>query len=383
MGSTTNISSNRRDLKDFIRLSIAFFCCLVILSFYQNVRLYAEGVLDSVITKSLFLLLLHHVGFTAIISLALAFVFNFLEKKRASLGFNTVGIIFFTVLVTEGLLIEYYVEYYEILGSGFYDRYTSNVSLGSFLATTSILLAFGSSCLVLFYRFTRSYYRIISKMYPFTIILFSLFLATLNSHKNPINENKTQHLAQSVTQDLLDFNKYSGDVTYPLLKPYKKQTDLLPFFELKEAKPNIVFIVMDGVGSDFVGEEAPYKDFMPYLNSLKGASLYWPNHLSNTGESISSIPSILGSLPFGNKGFTNIKNSLRRNTIYGILKDNGYRTSFYYGGNSALERLDKFLYEDQVDVVLDRKGFDTSFEKLEEDAAGNSLGYSDKDSLCN
>jgi len=136
---------------------------------------------------------------------------------------------------------------------------------------------------------------------------------------------------------------------------------------------------MDGVGSDFVGTKAPYKDFMPYLNSLIDESLYWPNHISNTGESVSSVPSLIGSLPFGNKGFTNINKSVRRNTLYGILKDNGYRTSFYFGGNSALERLDKFLYEDQVDVVLDRKGFDTSYQRQEEDEAGNSLGYSDKD----
>jgi tetratricopeptide (TPR) repeat protein len=358
---------------------MAFFGCLVVLSVYQNIRLYAEGVLDSVFTKSLFLLVLHHLGFTAILSLALVFIFNFLEKKKPSLGFITSAVILLVVLVSEGLLIEYYVQYYEILGTGFYERYTSNVDLGSFFIATSVLLVLGSSFLVLFYSITKSSYTIISSMYPFTIILFSLFLATLISHKNPINENKTQHLVQSVAQKVLDFNKYTGEAAYPLLRPYKTQTDLISFFDLKEVQPNIVVIVMDGVGSGFVGEEAPYKDFMPYLNSLISVSLYWPNHVSNTGESISSIPSVLGSLPFGNKGFTNIKNSVRRNTLYGILKANGYRTSFYFGGNSSLERLDKFLYEEHVDVVLDRKGFDTSFQKLEEDAAGNSLGYSDKD----
>ncbi|NNE01990.1 MAG: sulfatase-like hydrolase/transferase [Eudoraea sp.] len=379
MSSKTNISSNRRDLKDFIRLSMAFFCGLVMLSVYQNIRLYSEGVLDSVFTNSLFLLLLHHVGFTAIISLVLAFVFTYLEKKRPSLGFITAGIIFLVVLVCEGLLIDYYVQYYEILGTGFYDQYTSNVDLGSFLIAVIVLLILGASLLRLFYSITKSYYTIISRMYPFTIILFSLFLATLILHKNPINENKTQYLVQSVTNNILDFNKYAGDVTYPLLKPYATQSGLSPYFELNETKPDIVFIIMDGVGSDFVGKKAPYKEFMPYLNSLIDESLYWPNHISNTGESVSSIPSILGSLPFGDKGFTNIKNLIRRNTLYGVLKDNGYRTSFYFGGNSALERLDKFLYEDQVDVVLDRKGFDSSFQRQEEDAAGNSLGYADKD----
>ncbi len=379
MTKNINIASEKRDLKDYIRLVIAFFFCLVLLSFYQNMRLYFEGVLDSIINKSFFLLVLHHTGFTSLTALILAFLFNFLEYKKPALGFKTVAVVFLLIVISEGILIEYYIHNYEILGTGFYERYVTNVTVQSFILSTLIFMILGIGLMYLFYRFTASYYKVISRMYPFTIVLFSLFLATLVSQKNPVNENKTQHLLQSVSKDILDFNKYEGAEEYPLLQPYKTQRDLTEYFLLKEEKPNIVFIVMDGVGADFVGDKAPYNVFMPNLNSLTSNSLYWPNFVSNTGEAVASIPALFGSLPFGNSGFTNLEDKTKRTTLFGILKDNGYNSSFNFGGNSALESLDKFLYEEEVDVVLDRKGFNITYRPQEQDAAGISLGYADKD----
>jgi phosphoglycerol transferase MdoB-like AlkP superfamily enzyme len=214
-------------------------------------------------------------------------------------------------------------------------------------------------------------------MYPFTIILFSLFLATLISRKNPVNENKTQYLVYHQTKTSFDFNKYEGTLEYPLLRPFDPPTELVSYFSLGEKKPNLVFIVMDGVGADFVGEKAIYKEFMPHVNSLLKESLYWPHYLSNTGESVASIPSIFGSLPFGENGFTNNTTRTDRETLFRLLKANDYQTSFNFGGNSSLDNLGKFLFEEKIDLLISRKAFGPSYSQQESDAAGISLGYPD------
>src|SRR3990167_10494115 len=98
-------TSERRKLKDFIPLILSFFGGLTGLSVYQHFHLYMNGVLDGFINKSLLLLLLHHTGFTAICAIFLAFIFNFLEGRRANLGYKCVKIVLFMLLFIEGLLI--------------------------------------------------------------------------------------------------------------------------------------------------------------------------------------------------------------------------------------------------------------------------------------
>ncbi len=137
-------------------------------------------------------------------------------------------------------------------------------------------------------------------MYPFTIILLSLFLATLTTNRKPVNENKTRHMVEAVAEELFTFNTYEGDPEYPLMHPFNSNDQLGPYFNLNEKKPNLVFIIVDGLGSMFVGENGPYQDFAPFINSLAYSSLYWENHLSNTGVNYAALPTVMGSL--GNPG---------------------------------------------------------------------------------
>ncbi|MBT8280532.1 MAG: sulfatase-like hydrolase/transferase [Muriicola sp.] len=376
MQTDINIGAKKRDLRDFIRLVLAFFLCLGVLSLYQNTRLYGAGVLDGVFNKSFLLLLVHHLGFTSLTALFLVFLYKFLERLQPNLGFKTVVVVLVALLGIEGLLTKYYVDNYEILGAGFSEQINDNKGL-SLLYYSPVFLFLSVVLMYVFFRMTTNIYDLISRMYPFTIILFSLFLATLITRKNPVNENKTQHLIYHRAEESLNFYKYEGQAEYPLLKSLKPSGELADYFQLKTQQPNLVFIVLDGVGSDFVGENASYKAFMPYLNGLVNKSLYWPHNLSNTGESTASIPTILGSLPFGEEGFSNIETNTNRYTLIDLLKQNGYYTSFHFGGNASLNNLGKFLYEEEIDYLSDRKAFGPQYKQQQPDAAGISLGYPD------
>jgi tetratricopeptide (TPR) repeat protein len=374
----STISENGKTLKDFIPLVFAFFGCLVVWALYQNIRLYFSGALDGFLNKSFFLLAMHHIGFSAVLALCSAFLFNFLERRKSGLGLKTTRIVFLAFLILEGFLIEYYVQNYEILGFGIVSTLESN---SSGFSPFPMLLTLPLVAALFFYLCKRfvSVYRPISRMYPFTIILFSIFLATLNSDKKPINENKVQHLIVNLAKNTFDFNTYEGTKDYPLLESYVQKDDLGPYFNFKKEKPHIVFLIVDGLGSDFVGQNPLYPEFTPFLNSIQNNALVWENFLSNTGESAAALASIIGSLPFGDTGFTNEDNFINRHTLFGILKDNGYTTSFNYGGNSALNHFDRFLDEERVDRILDKNNFGDEYTLQDEDAAGISLGYPDKD----
>ncbi|MDX1315852.1 MAG: sulfatase-like hydrolase/transferase, partial [Eudoraea sp.] len=381
--SQIKVLNGKPALKEYIQLALAFFLTLCLLSLYQNVRLFSEGVLDGIFTKSLLFSFLHHSGYASLVALLGVVVFNYYKNTRPEKGFQIMRYTFWVLLVIEGLLMEFYLQHYEILESGFWGRYFNLTSVGKFML---LLLAYAIASAIwfhLFYRLTSSVYRVISRMYPFTIILLSLFLATLGTTKKPVNENKTQHLVTALLNGAFNWNEYDGEKEYPLSKTLIPQDELGSYFNLSEEKPNLVFIVVDGLGSEFVADNPLYKGFTPFLNSLAHNSLFWTNHLSNTGENHAALPTIIGSLPFGEKGFTNLENPVNRQTLFGILKKNGYQTSFYYGGNSALHQMDRFLFEEHVDLVVDQKSFGDKYTRQEEDRAGISLGYPDKELFRN
>ncbi len=371
-----NNISNSKTLKDYIPLVITFFVGLIFLSVYQNTVLYFTGVLDTAVNQSFFILILHHLGYASVCSVLLAFVFNFLENKKSNLGFKTVRYILAVLLIVECLLVTYFISNYEPFGAnGIPSSNAGDIQFSvllPFISITTTLI-----CCHFIYRYTAPLYSVISRMYPFTIILFSLFLATLYSDRKPINENKTQYLLEDIYSYVFEEDSYEGIEEYPLARPYIKQNNLSTYFDLKEEKPHIKLIIVEGLGKEFVDTKGSYNGIMPHLKEMVSESLYWPNFLSNTGEGEAALPSVIGSLPYGEAGFTKIENFVHRHTLYSILKKNGYETSFNYGGNSALNSYDKFLVQEGVDRILDKTVFGKAYKLQEEDAAGNTLGYPD------
>ncbi|WP_339627207.1 sulfatase-like hydrolase/transferase [uncultured Maribacter sp.] len=377
---------DRYTLKQYTRLMISFFGCLLVLTLFQYGVLYYKGVLDSIFSISLLKAIVHQIGFTAITGIIMVFPFNFWENLRSKYGFNLVFALLSFILIIEAMLTGYYCTTLvplgsDLLGYSYSDMKITIANSGGFMI--SVYLFIGVVILIsLFlglYRVTSKVYHRISKMYPFTIVLFSLFVASLFTDGKPINQNKTQYLVVNLYSSSTEDNSYTSTEEYPLVKKPNIENVLGEYFTLKEQKPNIVFIMVEGLGRDFVGEGAEYGGFTPYLDSLTTKSLYWENFLSNTGRTFGVLPSLLGSLPFGKSGFMELEEFPNKLTLFSVLKNNGYHTSFYQGTNSSFDKVDRFLNSENVDFVLDKSGFGVNYEQQAEDAAGSSWGYPDKE----
>ena len=377
---------DRYTLKQYTRLMISFFGCLLVLTLFQYGVLYYKGVLDSIFSISLLKAIVHHIGFTAITGIIMVFPFNFWENLRSKYGFNIVFVLLSFILIIEAMLTGYYCSTLvplgsDLLGYSYSDMKITIANSGGFML--SVYLFIGVVILIsLFlglYRVTSKVYHRISRMYPFTIVLFSLFLASLFTDGKPINQNKTQYLVVNLYNSSTEDNSYTSTEEYPLVKKPNIENVLGEYFTLKEQKPNIVFIMVEGLGRDFVGEGAEYGGFTPYLDSLTTKSLYWENFLSNTGRTFGVLPSLLGSLPFGKSGFMELEEFPNKLTLFSVLKNNGYHTSFYQGTNSSFDKVDRFLNSENVDFVLDKSGFGVNYQQQAEDAAGSSWGYPDKE----
>ena len=143
------------------------------------------------------------------------------------------------------------------------------------------------------------------------------------------------------------------DYRYPFAHVDKSPDVLSRYFDLDpERMPNLVFIISEGLSREFSGYNSKLPSATPFLDSLADQSLCWLNCLSTSQRTIGVMPSMFGSLPFGKRGFMQSSNTPRFHSLVGILKDNGYLPSFFYGGWTCFDDMCYFLNDMGVEDYL-------------------------------
>jgi phosphoglycerol transferase MdoB-like AlkP superfamily enzyme len=173
--------------------------------------------------------------------------------------------------------------------------------------------------------------------------------------------------------------KYIDEQQYPFLHTEETPDVLSPFFQTTTTKPNIVIILVEGLGRAFTNKGAYLGNFTPFLDSLSEHSLYWQNFLSEGGRTFAVLPSLLGSLPFGKNGFNEWGTSMPNHlSLISLLRHNGYQSSFYYGGDAHFDNMDIFLQKNNINTIFDEKTFPATYTKMPANN-GFTWGYGDKE----
>ena len=172
---------------------------------------------------------------------------------------------------------------------------------------------------------------------------------------------------------------YPDEEKYPFLREDNTPDVLGPFFNKAEQRPNVVIILVEGLGRAFTNEGAYLGNFTPFIDSLSKKSLYWKNFLSQGGRTFAVLPSLVGSLPFGENGFLELGSGMPQHlSLFNILKKEGYHTSFTYGGDATFDNMQIFLSRNAVDQVKDMKSFPAGYAKMPA-INGFTWGYGDKE----
>lgn len=173
--------------------------------------------------------------------------------------------------------------------------------------------------------------------------------------------------------------EYVDESNYPFLREEAEFDVLTPYFEPGQEKPNVVIIIVEGLGRAFTNKGAYLGNFTPFLDSLADKSLYWKNFLSQGGRTFAVLPSILGSLPFAENGYLELgENMPNQHSLINLLNYNGYHTSFYYGGNSGFDNMKMFLNRNDIAELKDISSFPPGYTKLPA-FNGFTWGYNDKE----
>ena len=122
----------------------------------------------------------------------------------------------------------------------------------------------------------------------------------------------------------------------PLIKHYQHSSTF--------QKKNVVIIILEGIGKEYIGSLNNYKGYTPFLDSLIQNSLVFPNAYANGKRSIEGIPAILAGLPalmhdpFISSAYSG--NSVV--SVAGLLSKEGYSSTFFHGGTNGTMCFDNF-----------------------------------------
>ncbi len=168
---------------------------------------------------------------------------------------------------------------------------------------------------------------------------------------------------------------------YPFLHQESTPDLLGPFFKPGTQAPSVVFILVESLGRAYTGEGAYLGSFTPFLDSLMSKSLYWENCLSTSGRTFSVIPSLLASLPFGEKGFADLGDKMpdHLSLVNLLINRAGYTSSFYYGGDPKFDAMEPFMRKQGATKIVGIKDFGSGYKQLPSDKNGYSWGYGDRD----
>jgi phosphoglycerol transferase MdoB-like AlkP superfamily enzyme len=168
---------------------------------------------------------------------------------------------------------------------------------------------------------------------------------------------------------------------FPFLHHENTPDVLDPFFKKGDKAPSIVFIIVESLGRAYSGNDAYLGSYTPFLDSLMSKSLYWENCLSTSGRTFGVIPSLLASLPFGQKGFADLRNNMPNHlSLVSLLKNRaGYNSAFYYGGDPTFDAMEYFMKRQGTSKIVGINDFGKDYQQLPSNSNGFSWGYGDRE----
>lgn len=385
-----NFINKLSNFKDYFVLLISFFLIVFVSNILGFYGMLSKGYLFDNLFFAIIASLINNFVFVTIIGIIVFPIYYIIRLKNKSYAKLIFGILFSLFILIEISLIKYTQITLINLGGDLLGYSISDIKKTAGASNDynlAFLWPFFVAPFLFLFTFNKLRKYINEKL---TVLLFLVFCIIAFPLKYTIStisakeyQNKFSFLISDITRVKLEQREglvYKADPNkiYPLLNPIDNTADVLsPFLNESTIPPNIVIIIVEGLGRNFTGVDAEYKGFTPFLDSLQQKSLYWKNAVSITGRTFGVIPSTLGSLPLGDEGFLEIKETPTHLSLITALKELNYTTSFFTGSDSSFDRTINFLEYQGTDIVIDQKYFGDEYIKTEGNEDGFSWGYAD------
>ncbi|MFC6999637.1 LTA synthase family protein [Rufibacter roseus] len=139
---------------------------------------------------------------------------------------------------------------------------------------------------------------------------------------------------------------------------YQSKSDSVPIL-IKGKKPNILYIILESYTAKFIGPLGGPTDVTPNLNALAKEGIFFTNIYASGDRSEKGMVALLSGYPV--QTTTSIiktpKKTERLPHFAKDLRDNGYATSFYYGGELAFANIKSYLLNGKYGRLIEKTDF--------------------------
>ncbi|MBK9290380.1 MAG: sulfatase-like hydrolase/transferase [Bacteroidetes bacterium] len=144
----------------------------------------------------------------------------------------------------------------------------------------------------------------------------------------------------------------------------------------KQSRPNIVVLLLESFSADLIESLGGEPGITPNIAELEKEGLLFTNFYANANRSQQAIGSLIGGLP--GLPITTITNHPEKYhalpSLTRELREAGYHTSFYFGGQLNYGNIRSYLIYNEIDLLMEGKDLPSSF-------ARGKLGVHDGDLL--
>ena len=315
---TLNIMKNKsfkKNIRKYVLICFSLLLTFWLISLFEISALLFSGREISSLIKTIGFKFLNHFFTILFIFVLFLPVYYLLTLKKKKLPIRVIKTLFALIVIIEFALTKYSLTTLlnlgaDLLGYSLDDIYLTVTSSES----TSVLyfitfLIFPALFLASCYFLKKStFFKYSGRIFIGVTLGVIIMKFAFPDFSEAIYQNKIYYFVADVVKLQVEKSEVKaiemdGNNEYPFLKPSEGTPDVLgSYFNIGEEKPNVVVIIVEGLGSEFVGERN-YSGFTPYLDSMIPKSLFWDNYLSNAGRTFGAIPSLFASLPLGEKGF--------------------------------------------------------------------------------
>lgn len=128
---------------------------------------------------------------------------------------------------------------------------------------------------------------------------------------------------------------------------------------LKSTRPNVLLIVWESFTEKATHVTIDGREVTPYFNQMKKEGIYFSNAYASGDRTDKGLPAILSGYPaLPQSSIIRLPNKASKlSSISGVLKQQGYSTSFYYGGEPEFANIKSYLLHAGFDPIVEKKDF--------------------------
>ena len=199
--------------------------------------------------------------------------------------------------------------------------------------------------------------------YPsYVLVFFSLVFLVTSSFRldKKYDKGKVENAVLAMGASIINNDKVASFFTLPLddnerFKPREGTSLKLKNHSKEKAIKNVIFIILESSGAKYFDAYGGKYNITPNLNAYAEKAIPYKNAYAHAPATIKSMVSLLGSIyPYiSYKGVTSENPDFRHPTIPSLLKERGYKTSFFTSADLSYMKGKQFLQNRRFDTIED------------------------------